>query len=185
LPGGDCFSGQSQIWARLAGSGLEDPRGVWRSNGWRLPGFSLRVRSRVVRWLYLEADPRCFRFTSGLCVCRRVIRIRCIRCPGGLVGSGPVAGIYGVSRVPACGGPAADGHASFGCRRTSQNGTSWEFGSLLPRHARYTTRWITSGCAVIQDQSTCPARGFWGTYSGWLCCRTSWRQKRQDGRYDK
>jgi len=38
---------------------------------------------------------------------------------------------------------------------------------------------------AIQELSTCPARGFWGPYSGWLCCRTSWRQKRKDGRYDK
>jgi hypothetical protein len=44
---------------------------------------------------------------------------------------------------------------------------------------------ILSGYAVIQELSTCPARGFWGPYSGWLCCCTSWRQKRKDGRYDK
>jgi hypothetical protein len=184
LWGSDFFAGQSQIWARLAGEWVGGSAQGLALEWMASAGIQSAGSKLVGRWLHVEGDPRCFRSTSGFWGGRRVIRIRPIT-SSGLVGSGPVAGIYGVSRVPACGGPAADGHASFGCRRTSQNGTSWEFGSLLPRHARYTTRWITSGCAVIQDQSTCPARGFWGTYSGWLCCRTSWRQKRQDGRYDK
>ena len=37
--------------------------------------------------------------------------------------------------------------------QTSSKETSWAFGRPPPRNARYTTRWITSGCPVIRPES--------------------------------
>jgi hypothetical protein len=53
---------------------------------------------------------------------------------------------FGMVNALTAGNHANSRDTGFG----SSKATSWAFGRPPPRNARYTTRWITSGCPVIR-----------------------------------